>query len=224
MDIIKDSGLALYLPLYELEGASFISKDASGHLCTVAGAALKLNGRYFDGIDDFINADSVLNAVCASTAGTIEGWVNTGDITGQQAVVCFGDTDADEYIVFRIRENGKLNAWVKVAGTSQWVVDTDNVVFANDIFYHVALVHNGTEAVMYVNGNKPAQTFSVTTDKSVWLNSLTGIDNVRAGQRVVNGITADFWDGLIGEARVYNRALCPQEIRRNYLATKWRYR
>ena len=32
-----------------------------------------------------------------------------------------------------------------------------------------------------------------------------------------------YFKGLIGDVRVYNRALTPLEIQRIYLATKWRY-
>ena len=35
--------------------------------------------------------------------------------------------------------------------------------------------------------------------------------------------TAELWNGLIDEVRIYNRALTPLEIQHNYLATKWRY-
>lgn len=31
------------------------------------------------------------------------------------------------------------------------------------------------------------------------------------------------FQGTIGEVRIYSRALAPAEIKRNYLATKWRY-
>ena len=33
MDYIFDSSVALYLPLCELDGTSFQSKDAYGHMC-----------------------------------------------------------------------------------------------------------------------------------------------------------------------------------------------
>ena len=32
-----------------------------------------------------------------------------------------------------------------------------------------------------------------------------------------------FHKGLIGEVRIYRRALTPTEVQHNYLATKWRY-
>ena len=62
MNFIFDPSLVLYLPLYQLDGASFVSKDAHGHLCSVTGALWRPNGRWFDGTDDTIAADSVASA------------------------------------------------------------------------------------------------------------------------------------------------------------------
>jgi hypothetical protein len=49
--------------------------------------------------------------------------------------------------------------------------------------------------------------------------SVTNTDSVKIG-----GGETETWLGVIGEVRVYNRALSPLEIQHNYLATKWRYR
>ena len=40
-----DPSLVLYLPLYELDGSSFRSRDAYGHLATVTGALWTPQGR-----------------------------------------------------------------------------------------------------------------------------------------------------------------------------------
>lgn len=73
-DFIRDSSLVLYLPLYELQGTSFLSKDTYGHTCTVTGTTLTPTGRSFDGIDDNIEiaAHSALDIVDDIT---IEAWV-----------------------------------------------------------------------------------------------------------------------------------------------------
>jgi hypothetical protein len=52
---IFDHSLVLYLPFYQLDGASFMSRGKCGHLCTVTGALWRPEGRYFDGVDDKIN-------------------------------------------------------------------------------------------------------------------------------------------------------------------------
>ena len=43
MGFIFDPSLVLYLSLWKLDGDSFMSKDAYGHLCTVTGALYSIN-------------------------------------------------------------------------------------------------------------------------------------------------------------------------------------
>ncbi|MDY6835496.1 MAG: hypothetical protein SVY53_11925, partial [Chloroflexota bacterium] len=45
-----DPELRLLLPLRYLDGNSFMSRDAYGHLCTNNGTVWHLGGRSFDGI------------------------------------------------------------------------------------------------------------------------------------------------------------------------------
>ena len=54
MNFIYDPSLVLYLPFYQLDGASFMSKDKHGYPCTVTGALWRPDGHYFDGTDDKI--------------------------------------------------------------------------------------------------------------------------------------------------------------------------
>ena len=72
MDFIFDPSMVLYLPLYELDGASFMSKDAYGHLCTVTGALWTSQGRDFDGIDDSITLPTAFDSL---TDLTLEAWL-----------------------------------------------------------------------------------------------------------------------------------------------------
>uniref|UniRef100_A0A6M3IY71 Putative lectin/glucanase superfamily protein n=2 Tax=viral metagenome TaxID=1070528 RepID=A0A6M3IY71_9ZZZZ len=51
---LTDPYLVLDLPLWDLDGSSFKSRDRFGHLCTVTGATWGLQGRKGDGIDDRI--------------------------------------------------------------------------------------------------------------------------------------------------------------------------
>jgi len=47
-DFIFDPSLVLYLPLYQLDGWAFMSRDAYGHLCSVTGAKWTPQGRDLD--------------------------------------------------------------------------------------------------------------------------------------------------------------------------------
>ena len=54
--------------------------------------------------------------------------------------------------------------------------------------------------------------------------SVSGDIDTSADDLNIGGQAGAFLPGIIGEIRIYNRALTPGEIQHNYLATKWRYR
>ncbi len=196
-DFILDSSLALYLPLYELDGASFISKDAYGHLCTVSGALWTPDGRLFDGNDDNI----ILPANWMPATGTIEIWAKWNKANSHHIV----SSDVNEISVYT---NPNYNFYYD--GTSRIIFAID---WANDTFVHLSVTYikNGA-CILYANGvQKDTGTCPDTTPTNV----ATRLGSATDG--------ANDFTGTIGEVRIYNRALTPLEIQQNYLATKWRY-
>lgn len=210
MDFIFDPSLVLYLPLYELDGASFMSKDAYGHLCTVTGALWRPNGRYFDGIDDYITVSDTASLRITGNL-TIEGWVKLNDNAGFETFTAryyareFEARFTNGVMVFLDGDGANCNVYTgtNAAGTN-WV--------------HVAWVR-GTTFTTYING---------LFDKSQALGAYTvtaGTNDVIIGARKIAAEPAsNFLNGIIGEMRIFNRALTPLEVQHNYLATKWRYR
>ena len=79
MNFVFDPSLVLYLPLYEMDGASFASRDAYGHRCTVTGALWRPNGRYFDAVNDGINCGTGSNLNLGNTMDkyTMTAWIKT---------------------------------------------------------------------------------------------------------------------------------------------------
>jgi len=221
MNFVFDPSLVLYLPLYELDGSSFASRDAYGHLCTVTGALWRPNGHYFDGADDRIAvADSAGSAFDLITAMTYEVWVkpgNGGDNYGRflsktdanpyaNRKVMLGKELADETNV-RWEHSDLAGGGVLNSGAGAMVVDAWNHV--------VGTYENSGQKFIYVNGASVASatqagTVASTAGGVLWIGSLFA--------------TNQNFLGDIGEVRIYNRGLTPQEIQHNYLATKWRYR
>ena len=81
----------------------------------------------------------------------------------------------------------------------------------------ISLIITAGSAVLYVNGQ---QTITKTTDTSVTLGGFFSM-----GVYFFNGSIDGNWQGAcnIASTQIYNRALTPDEIRQNYLATKGRY-
>ena len=78
MDFIYDPYLVLYLPLYQLDGSSFASRDAYGNPGTVAGALWRPQGRFFDAIDDVLDCGNGTSLQITEEI-SIDAWVNPPD-------------------------------------------------------------------------------------------------------------------------------------------------
>ena len=208
---IRDPSLVLYLPLYKLDGASFMSKDAYGHLCTVTGALWGITGRTFDGDDKITILNTGFDP--AATGFTWMAWANANALDADRSLITFHNPDhqlrydsGDDFFELQLKADGAWN-YTKYSqanpSTSTW--------------YNVAGVADLTgspSASIYVNGIVGDTTASFTTidatvTPDVYLGCTTG--------------SGRYWKGYIGEVWIYNRALSAAEIQHNHRVTKWRY-
>jgi len=181
---------------------------------TIVGPISTLNGMAFDGVDDYVNIDSALISLATTTQGTWSAWVKPVDATPATLgmILAFGDTNGNRLINFYINTTGRLKIDVVYAGSTKWSLNTDLAVFTDNTWTHIAVVQNGTEPVLYVNGVAVAQTFLLGVDKTVWFSDIPELDNGRIGSINRNNFGEDlFFNGEINDARIYNRALSPQE-------------
>lgn len=226
MDFSFDPSLVLYLPLYELDGASFMSKDAYGHLSTVNGASWRPTGRYFDGLDDYITIphNTILDIttgdftliVMAKVAAGLNGDViagkmkNAGDIGNGGYSIYVRNTDP--YIKFFLTD--KTNS----VGTTNFPSD----IRGDGSFHSLAGVFKSAadQILTYLDGVEADDTTSGAVIGSL-TNTTDAFDIGRASN---GGVGGSYFTGSVSEIWLYHRALTPLEIQHNYLATKWRYR
>jgi len=212
MDFIFDPSLVLYLPLYGLDGASFMSRDAYGHLCTVTGALWRPNGRYFDGSDDVINCGDIGHF----TQLTLAAWVNADTHVGYDGVIC-QDPIGDRAVWFVIND-GKLRFTGYHDGTaSGGEASQTTATMTTRQWYNITGTWEGSggKVKIYID-TVEVKSGNITNDiHDSSGNYLIGNDEKTVGR---------FFNGLIGEVWVYRRALTSLEIQHNYLATKWRYK
>ena len=215
MDFFFDPSLVLYLPLYELDGASFMSKDKHGHLCTVTGALWRPYGRYFDGSDDKIACGS--SSAILPDAFTVIAWVKptTDD---SQALVRFSTTNAPAFIL-EYAGNGKP-LLIMAGDNYQYFVAAAWNKLKDGSYHQVAISIPGAAQTdvllsrMFVDDEEIAQANSIVTGTQL------------AKAQLDIGYTNNWGKlhGLTGEFALFNRVLAPVEIQHYYLATKWRYR
>ncbi len=207
---VRDSSLVLYVPLYNNAGSSFQSSDSYGNPCTVTGATWTSRGRNFDGTDDVINCGNGSYIKGITGKCTFEACIKpTGAGENDIGRILFLNT-IDLYI---LASTQKVTFAITVATVSKGATTANNSV-SRGKWYHVVGVYNGTNVLVCTN--------------NTWVtgNATAGPPDAHTTSNFLIGdtaITNRCFNGIIGEARVYNRALTPIEIQRNYLATKWRY-
>jgi hypothetical protein len=208
------SGCVLYLPLWrpDMAGTTIISKDRYAHSCTVTGALWRPNGRWFDGVDDYVDCGPGASLKIPNTL-TLEAWLYQKGGTINQFSIGHGQVDGYKYGLIWCSPNAKM-AFAFHNGVG-WGDRAVSQSIPLNTWVHVAGVWDGSYAEIYINGGREDRQAVTGTIPYV------AADRAYLGYALAAG---HWWNGLIGEVRIYNRALTALEIQNIYLKTKWRYR
>jgi cytoskeletal protein CcmA (bactofilin family) len=165
----------------------------------------------FDGVDDKVEdtvAGGYLNGL---SAVTISFWVKS-DVTGQDRGILFGraPTGLDEDLGIRYDLAGVsghgtrgITASIKTTSGYTQIESTSNVQTA--AWQHLALVwKNGTSLKLYIDG----QLNPLLYDAGPMGGTIAGVQKLMVGC----GAKGTYWDGMIDDVRIYDRALDPNEI------------
>jgi hypothetical protein len=87
-----------------------------------------------------------------------------------------------------------------------------------DTWYHIACVKDSANLILYVNGKESARSSVGTPVTSSQMLTLGSGNDGQIGANPEN-----FFDGLIDDVRIHNRALTADEIKRLYVGTKESY-
>ena len=210
MDFIFDPSLVLYLPLDQLDGASFMSRDKSGHLCTVTGAVWRPQGRSFDGTDDCLTVPNHL-AVASIFPYSLELWIKH-DRT-QSAATSYV-IDGNKVYRLGISSAGLISLWFYDGSTWQGGDATTTLPDLTWAHLLATMEANGSNSRLkcFLNGQLDST------------NDFTNQPVADLTDLVIGGKNTQRIKGTIGEVRIYSRALTPVEIQHNYMAAKWRGR
>ena len=139
--------------------------------------------------NDSINIDAVLTDIASATQGTFSMWVKPVDATPTSAeyFISFGDANADSFIEMYISgTSGKFNAILRVAGVTQWHIQSDAVGFTSSIWGYASVQQDGVLPVLYIDNVAIAQTTITSTDTTKWFNDAPLLDVGRIGCRNKN--------------------------------------
>ncbi len=166
---------------------------------------------------DHVDIDTILaagSAILTSPRGSLEATVrNPSSFSQVNTIISLGDTSANEYLRLYIDDSDKkVKAELRTAAAVQWSLESDTAVDAMGIdftrdFYDIKILQtfaidgsgSAVEPKLFVNGNFVDQTFTTSTDKTLWIPDIqANVDNARIGSHNVNGAgEADQYEDFI---------------------------
>ena len=215
MKHVLDPNLIFYLPLYECDGNTLMSRDARGHLCTVTGSVYGYDGRHFDGSDDKIITDF---SSLGDYPFTLAAWIKADTANYVSAFSIGNSTESSRqfYIGQASDSSGKATVWVR--NTTPYQIFSANSIIDGSWHFLVGIYHSPVLREMYLDTR-----YEGNSNNDVGTYESVGVDQLAVGC-ITRYVHTGFWNGIIGEVFIYNRALTGQEIQQSYLTTKWKYR
>jgi hypothetical protein len=209
----SDNSLVAYFPMDETSGqlvknvASTKSGIATGTTVTTGYSG---NARSFDGSSDYISvADTPsLDGMDQLSLST---WVKVNSFSSQTVVPIGKDVNSVSYRI-NIAPSGQLSFVVATSNNSWYstgtVVDS-SVSLTTGKWYHIAAIYDGSRVRIYVNGQ-----LTGTGSQDISGNILNSDSEVHFGKS--SSANIDYFNGMLDEVRVYNRALSADEILLQY--------
>ena len=231
MGIISGANLISDGLVYSLDAANFRSYSGSGltsfglvggiggTLVNGVGFTSANSGSFiFDGTNDYIDCGNPTVLQGLQLNMTLSCWFKR--LADQFSGTLYSDySDVSGLkIVSLLRIDGSSLRYITSAssGTFQYVQPTDII---NNIWYFVSVTVSGTLgspiASIFINGT------TYTYNLSALISSpYTGSTHCIGGNiHIIN----EYFNGIISQVNIYNRALSAKEVKQNYNATKRRY-
>ena len=173
------------------------------------------NALHFDGINDYVDLNSVANPLASSTNFTIEFWMkaNYADNTASPRASMFAINPAspgeNKFAILLGSgtgsvQTGKLSIYDP--NSSPWYLTSDSIIGDNTC-HHIAYVRTGNVGEAFIDG------VSIGTHPAG--SPLAATDRVSLGQEWDNLATSDFYHGQLDELRIWSVARTQAEISAN---------
>jgi glucose/arabinose dehydrogenase len=198
------TGLVAAYGFDEGDGAAVADASGTGNGGAITGAAWSTQGRFgnalqFDGVDDrVVVADA--SSLDLSGGMTLEAWVRPTLGTGWRTALAKESGDTVAYSLYSNRTTLVPATEVNLDGRTRAANGTTAVPLTT--WTHLASTYDGTTLRLYVNGTQ------------VGTLGRTGVMAPSAGPLSIGGnaVHGEWFQGLLDEVRVYNRALSAAEI------------
>ena len=198
------SGLVAAYSFSEGSGTTTLDQSGNNNTGALSGATWSAAGKTgnalsFNGTSARVTiADS--SSLRLTNGMTLEAWVQPSAISGWRTILLKEDTAELAYSLYANGGNDRPGTVIHLASGSQVAVGTAQLPL--NTWTHVAATFNGTVLRFFING---AQVGSLNVTGSM-------IVTTKPLQIGGNQVWGEYFQGLIDDVRVYNRALSPAEI------------
>jgi hypothetical protein len=200
---VDTSGLVAAYGFEEGTGATVTDSSTAHNNGTISGAAWTDQGRFgnalsFDGIDDIVSVPDA-DSLDASDQLTVEAWVKPAQHGAWHNVVMKEKSGGQmAYGMYATAWTDFPSAHVNTSGEDS---TRGTAQLPTNSWSHLAMTYDGTRIRLYVNARLVGTTLQRGPIARSWQPLLIG-----------NDLCGNWFDGLIDEVRVYDRALSASEI------------
>lgn len=172
----------------------------------------------FDGVDDRValGNDASLTGL---NAGTVGAWIfvpSSAPGNANQDVLGYGGDGDGAFIVWVELDAAStaftVNTFSLSPPSERNSVKTD-ALFSTDAWHHVAWISTGASYQIYVDGVNQPFSIVIGVNDGQWIGDISTINGtVNIGAHKGSGVLTEFFNGLIDELQVFDRALSGAEI------------
>ncbi len=210
-----DPSCVLYLPFYKYGAEQTKIWDISGNANhgTITETVPYSSGLgwYFDGTNDYINCGTGTSLQFGTNPFSVLIWIKSGR-SGEERIAGKINADGGATESFYFIQKAATNKFAFYAGSEN---ANSNVAINDNIWHCLAGTRASTGTIVaYIDG----MVKTTTAGSNLTVNATGGFSIGRHG-----AYDGDYFQGLVGETFVFNRALSAQEIINFYELTRRKY-